>query len=276
MLGYPFYHGHIRRLIAAFGSLFDDIKVATVDETGRITRAMTVPLRYAGMDKTLSEPDPTAKPFNEVYPRMSFELLQISYDPEKKINPHNVIGGVSAPTPYVVDFGLYILARSMGDALQILEQILPYFNPTLTITMQNSPIKNNIEDIPITLTGTSFSDVYEGDEHVARRVEITINFSATVNLYKSSGTAYENKLKEFICDNYKPDDPNSCTPPKEPLVDPKSGKVIYKVITDIFADTDAFCARINENPLDDYKAIPDSTVVVEATAKEIYDYESRK
>lgn len=235
MLNAPFYHGHVRKLISAFGQLFSDIKIATVDGSGTIRKVNTVPIRYAGTDKTLLMDPPEKKPYLEIFPRMSFEVTNLGYDPEKKLNPLNQIKGVDSPTPYNVDFSLYILSRNQSDALQILEQIIPYFNPTLTVSMENSPIEGMRQDVPITFTGSSLADDYEGGEETNRRVEWSLNFTAQLSFFKNVEGQYENELIKFIEKNYDPSDPTSCSPPVKRIL--KKGNRIEKIIINEYPDT---------------------------------------
>lgn len=270
MLGFAFYHGHLRKLISVFGSLFDNIKVATVDGGGVIRNVQTVPLRYAGAEPTLVNPSPDDKPYNETFPRMSFELIGIAPDKDRSVNPNNQIGGVRAPSNYVVDFGLYILARNLSDSFQIMEQILPFFNPTFTVEMM-SPLGTPI-DIPITITAVSIDDSYEGDEDKERRVEININFSAYLDFYGPTGTAYEWALVDFINKTRDPDDPTPCSPPRGGIPGPGKRNRIEKIYVDFWTNKNSFCSQFDLDPTNFGQ--PDTTVSVEATPQEIYEYDN--
>lgn len=272
MYKWPFYHGHLRKLIAGFGSLFDDIRVSTVDGGGVIRNIHAVPIRYAGAEPTLVNTDPSKKPYNEIYPRMSFEIVGISPDKDRSVNPNNVINGVRAPSNYTVDFGLYILARNMSDAFQVMEQILPFFNPTLTITMVNAP-NNGVVDTPITLTAVSIQDDYEGAEDKERRIEIGLNFTCYLDFYGPSGSAYEIALAQFIDPAYKrpADDPTLCSPPRWPINTPGQKNRIEKIFVDFYTNKVDYCASAFDG--DPSNLPPDSQVVVEATAQEIFNYD---
>jgi hypothetical protein len=267
MLGKPFYNGHIRKFLAAFASLFSDIKIATINENGYIVHATTVPIKYAGLDKTLIQDTPDRQPYNEIFPRMSFEFIGIGMNSDARINQHNVIQGIRSPAPYTIETALYILARDMNDVFQIIEQIIPFFNPTLTISMMNTPIKNQSIDVPITLTAVSLDDSYEGEESDPRRIEVTLNFSSTINFYSNVGSNYENALINFITTNYDPSDPSSCTPPKNQNWNEKANR-IEKVIINSYVDK--YGIDINESRL------PDSVVTVQATLKEIADFDAKQ
>lgn len=245
-----------------------------MDGGGVIKNVHAVPIRYAGAEPTLVKNDPTKKPYNEIFPRMSFEILSISPDKDRSVNPNNQLNGIRAPANYTVDFGLYILAKNLSDAFQVLEQILPFFNPTLTITMLNSPNGGSV-DVPISLTATALSDDYEGEESKERRVEISINFTATLDFYGPTGTAYEMAMAKFIDPNYQrePTDPDLCSPPRWPINPGGANKNrIHKVYADFYTDKKDFCESAFDG--DPSNLPPDSQVVVEATPKEIFEYDN--
>lgn len=228
-----------------------------------------VPLRYAGAEPTLINPDPTRKPYNETFPRMSFEIIGIAPDKDRSVNPNNQINGVKAPANYTVDFGLYILARNLSDSFQIVEQILPFFNPTYTVGIM-SPLNTPI-DIPITLTAISLDDSYEGEEDKERRVEVNINFTAYLDFYGPTGSAYEWALVDFVDKNRNPDESTPCTPPTGPIPGPGKKNRIEKIFVDFWTNKNAFCSQFDDDPTNYYQ--PDSTVKVEATAQEIFEHD---
>lgn len=238
-----------------------------------IRNVHAVPIRYAGAEPTLVNTDPTKKPYNETFPRMSFEIVGIAQDKDRSTNPNNVVNGVRAPANYTVDFGLYILARNLSDAFQVLEQILPFFNPTLVLTMVNAPNKQSV-DVPITLTAVSLNDDYEGSEDKERRIEIGINFTCLLDFYGPTGTAYEIALAQFIDPNYKrpADDPTLCPPPRWPINFPGSKNRIEKIIVDFYTNKKDFCESAFDG--DPSNLPPDDQVVVQATPQEIFNYDN--
>ena len=245
-----------------------------MDGGGVIRNVQTVPLRYTGAEPTLVKTNPEKVPYNEAFPRMSFEMLSIAPDKDRSVNPNNTINGIRAPANYTVDFGLNILSRNLSDAFQILEQILPFFNPTLTITMINAPNKGEV-DVPITLTAVAMDDSYEGEESKERRVEININFTCYLDFYGPTGTAYELALAKFIDPQMKrdPDQPTLCSPPRWPVPGFGGGKNrIEKIYADFYTNKKDFCESAFDD--DPSNLPPDSQVVVEATAMEKYQYDT--
>jgi hypothetical protein len=208
LVGKTFYHGIIRKTIVAFGSLFSNIKIERQlkDGTNAIAQTINVPIAYAPKEKWLVrlEQDPTLE--QQVYttlPRISFEVLGISYDGNRKLNRMNQVvcytAGTAAsgstpatpdsykrmyaPVPYNIDIALYVLTKTQEDAMQIVEQILPYFTPEFTLSIKAVPDMNVITDIPIILNSVSSQDDYDGDFQTRRFVTYTLNFQLKVNLF---------------------------------------------------------------------------------------------
>lgn len=197
-----FYHGIIRKTIVAFGSLFSNIKIERQlkDGTDAVAQTVKVPIAYAPKEKWLVrlEQDPSLE--NQVYttlPRISFEITGISYDANRKLNRMNQVvcytaaeGGnpdsykrMFAPVPYNIDISLYVLTKTQEDAMQIVEQILPYFTPEFTLSIKAVPDMNVITDIPIILNSVSSQDDYDGDFQTRRFVTYTLNFQLKINLF---------------------------------------------------------------------------------------------
>ena len=195
----PFYHGLTRKVIVAFGSMFSNVKIERADNEGTIKQTVVVPLSYAPKEKWLVrvEQDPTLE--RNVYttlPRMSFEITGMSYDASRKVNRMNKItcykntDGVSpqmsqqyAPVPYNIDISLYVLTKTQEDALQIVEQILPYFTPEFTLSINAIPDMSVALDIPIILNNVSVQDDYDGDFQTRRFVTYTLNFTLKANFF---------------------------------------------------------------------------------------------
>jgi hypothetical protein len=87
------------------------------------------------------------------------------------------------PVPYNLDFILYVLAKNSDDSLQIVEQILPYFQPDYSITLNDIPEMDNKRDVPIILNGITYEDDYDGDYSARRSLIYTLNFTAKFYLY---------------------------------------------------------------------------------------------
>ena len=192
----PFYHEVIRRTIVAFGSLFTDIKIQRHSKDGKnkVIQTIEVPCALGSRDKWFQRTDQDGELDNQVYitlPRISYEFLGMNYNPSRKLGKLNTItcrttdGGNSiyAPVPYNLEFNLYLVAKQQEDCMQMVEQILPYFSPELTISVNVVPENNIINDIPIILNGVSIEDDYEGDFQTRRTIIYTLNFTVKVNLY---------------------------------------------------------------------------------------------
>ena len=179
MFGY-YYHSTTRKYVVAFGTLFNNIFVSRLQENGESIQTR-VPLAYAAKEKyvkRLSEFDLLVNDENNpgtghtYLPRMSFELTNISYDPMRKRNSlsktkvyeptSNSLSYNYAEVPYNFEFTVNLLTRKMEDGLQVIEQILPFFTPEFTITMDLGEFAQGV-DIPITLASYSQSIEYDGD-----------------------------------------------------------------------------------------------------------------
>lgn len=195
MFGQYFYHSHIRKTVSVFGTLFNNITVQRKDANGNAIQNMKVPLSYGPKQKFLvrlfEEPDLNAPEVAIRLPRMSFELTGMNYDTTVKLNKMNTLAKpnpfgqntVRNPVPYVMNFQLNVYAKNQDDALQIVEQIIPYFNPEYVVTIKEIPSLNISRDIPIVLQSVNYTDDYEGD-FTSRRVLIyTLDFSMKTFFY---------------------------------------------------------------------------------------------
>lgn len=191
-----FYHSHIRKTVAAFGTLFNNISVKRKDKDGNTVNSVKVPLSYGPKQKFLTrlqeEPDLNAPEVAIRLPRMSFEITGFQYDTSVKLNKMNVLnkptlGGtidtVRNPVPYIVTFQLIIYTKNQDDSLQIVEQILPYFNPEYVITIKQIPELDIAQDIPIVLQNVSYTDDYEGEFASRRILQYALDFSMKVFFY---------------------------------------------------------------------------------------------
>lgn len=195
-----FYHERIRKAVATFGTVFNDIHVQRKNKTGAIISQLKVPLAYAPKDKYLERirENPTLVEDTKValkLPRMSFEITSLAYDTERvlpKNNHYNKVYGSSitqankiyAPAPYSIFFQLNIYAKLQDDALQIVEQIIPYFNPQYTLTLKPFGEFSDVkEDVPITLQSVAFTDDFEGSLEQRRTIIYTLDFGMKVNFH---------------------------------------------------------------------------------------------
>lgn len=191
-----FYWGTIRKCIVAFGNLFNNIEIDRLNASGTINKTIRVPLAYAPRQKFLAriEQLPNAEERNVqiVLPRMSFELVSIQYDPTRKLastqqnryaSGSDTLSTQYVPVPYNININLYIYAKNSDDALQVVEQILPYFNPDFNLTIKAVPDLNIKHDIPIILNNIDFSDNYDGDFSERRAIVWTLSFVMKTNFY---------------------------------------------------------------------------------------------
>ena len=196
MFGDHFYHAILRKSVAVFGTLFNDIKVVRRDSNGIVKDQQRVPLSYGPKQKFLARLDQQANLDDPKValklPRMSFEITNMSYDTTTKTSALNTIttdttqttrSTVGQITPYNVDMQLNIIAKNQDDALQIFEQIVPYFQPTYTLSVKFIDDLNKSFDVPITLQSINIQDDYEGEFTTRRSLIYTLDFSMKVKFF---------------------------------------------------------------------------------------------
>ena len=197
-----FYHGIIRKTIVSFGRLFSDLYIDRREGdsvNGPVVQRLQVPLAYAPKEKWLvrieQDPDLTNHTYVSL-PRMSFEITSYTYDSTRKFNKNNMIHcntgesstSVGAPVPYNINISLYVLTKTQEDGLQIIEQILPWFNPEYTLAVKIVPELNLIVDVPVVLNNLQVMDEYDGDFATRRFVTHTLDFTLKTNLFGPVGT----------------------------------------------------------------------------------------
>ena len=173
MLGTYFYHEIIRKTIISFGTLFNNINIKHKKSDGTILDDIKVGLSYGPQQKYLAKIQEQANLTKAVaitLPRMSFEMNSIQYDPSRKTGVTQTFKAadgtkmkkVYMPVPYNIGFELSIFSKLNDDALQIIEQIMPYFQPSFTLTVDLVSAIGEKRDIPVVLDNISFQDDYEG------------------------------------------------------------------------------------------------------------------
>jgi hypothetical protein len=194
MFGTYFYHQISRKMVVAFGSLFNTIEVRRTNSAGSVIETLKVPLAYGPKEKFLTRisADPELNPGVALtVPRMGFELTALTYDGVRKLNTmgRNVAAGTTGlkkqynPVPYNWDFSLYVYVKNAEDGTQILEQILPFFTPEFTVTMNLVSSMTEKRDIPLVLNAVSSEDTYEGDYATRRSIIWTLSFLMKGFLY---------------------------------------------------------------------------------------------
>ena len=192
-----FYNEILRRTIISFGTLFNDISIKKTDSGDDVFSVIKVPLAYGPTQKFLArlEQSPDLnKPFAITLPRMSFEFTGLTYDPSRKVTTTQTftvkdpdsstdVKKSYMPVPYNMAFELSIMTKLNDDALQIVEQILPYFQPAYNLSVELVEAIQEKRDIPVVLENITMSDEYEGD-YTSRRVLLyTLRFTAKTYLF---------------------------------------------------------------------------------------------
>ena len=215
MLGQQFYHETMRKVVVAFGTIFNNINIVRTNSSGVVTQSMKVPLAYGPKQKFLTrlKEDPNLnKKVALTLPRMGFEISGISYDSSRKLNSIQKIKKTNSssegktmssqymPVPYNMDFDMVVMAKSSDDALQIVEQILPFFQPDYTITLNDNTAMGTTRDVPIILSSVAYEDTYDGDFNDRRVLTYTLSFTAKFYLY---GPVTDQKvIKQVQVDQY--------------------------------------------------------------------------
>ena len=199
MFGTHFYNQGLRKLTIAFGQIFNNIILQQKSSTGAITKRIRVPLAYAPKEKFIARLEQQAnlqkgRTFAITLPRMGFEIKGLKYDATRKLNKLQKTWRVKtddstvhnfnyAPVPYDITFNLYSFTATTENGLQIIEQILPYFQPDYTVTVNVIPELGLKRDIPIVLNDVSYEDTYDGEFNKRRAVIYTLAFTAKTYLY---------------------------------------------------------------------------------------------
>ena len=214
MLGNYYYHEIIRKTIIAFGTLFNDIHVRHTDQAGNAGADLKVPLAYGPSQKFLARITQQAdlnKPIQITMPRMSFEMTSIDYDSTRKsslvqtfktCDDGSKVKKVFMPVPYNIGFELNVLSKLNDDSLQILEQILPYFQPHFNLTIDLVESIGEKRDIPIVLESISFQDDYEGNFDTRRALIHTLRFTAKTYLFGSIADSSDGLIRKVQIDMY--------------------------------------------------------------------------
>jgi len=192
-----FYYSTIRKSVIAFGNLFNNIHIDRKDSLDNVVQTLKVPLSYAPRQKFLARIDslPIAEERSTqvLLRRMAFEMTNIAYDPSRRVSlvqqnrgvnlTSNTLNTQYAPTPYNIEMFLFAYVKNQDDGLQIVEQILPYFNPDFNLTLNTIPSLNIKNDMQIVLNTLNYEDQYEGDFVNRRAIIWTFNFTVKLNFY---------------------------------------------------------------------------------------------
>jgi hypothetical protein len=188
MLGHHFRHDMIKKQVAIFGSLFNDMQIERWDSNDEVWHQIKVPLSYAPRDKFIAashkEFGSTTQAVAMISPRMGFEMVSIQRDTRRQVNPMQKIRLENDKhmynlVPVNIAFNVYVIAKTATDANRVIEQIIPFFQPSITISMYPIPEDHSLSrDIKVTLQQTECQDQYEGTEEQRRSILWTISFNA--------------------------------------------------------------------------------------------------
>ena len=205
-----FYNEILRRTIISFGTLFNSISIKHTDSSDNTVSVVKVPLAYGPTQKFLArlEQSPDLnKPFAITLPRMSFEFTGLTYDPSRKVtttqtftvkDPNDGTESKKSymPVPYNMQFELSIMSKLNDDALQIVEQILPYFQPAYSVTVELVDSIKEKRDIPVVLENITMQDDYDGDFKERRVLLYTLRFTAKTYLFGPASSATKDIIKK--------------------------------------------------------------------------------
>ena len=227
MLGTYSYNEIFRKTIVSFGTLFNNIEIRRNDEV------MKVPLAYGPKQKFLARldqnPDPTNKRVQITLPRLSFEISGIEYDSSRKVSPTQKIKfkkdadenkNTFMPVPYNIGFELAIISKNQEDGLQIIEQILPIFQPHYNLSVKLLTTVGETKDVPVVLQNIDYEDDYEGDFATRRAIIYTLQFTAKTYLYGPMTDA--KVVRKTQVDYYSSVDTTSAPRQKRYTVQPES------------------------------------------------------
>ena len=267
MFGDHFYHKQIRNTVIAFGTIFNNVNIKRTDSSGNPLQTLRVPLSYSPKEKFLARLDAQQDLTGDdskvaiTLPRMSFEITGYSYDPTRKLNKNQRLGRVTtnadtsklntqySPVPYNVSFSLNVFVANSDDGLQIIEQILPFFQPDYTVTMiLDSTYMDTKRDIPFILENVSYDDSYTGTLTSLRRIIYTLTFTAKIYMYGPiSQSAIIKKVSADLYDNLATGDTGQggtgprrverVTVQPNPTSADKDDTYTYTTTLDFFTDT---------------------------------------
>lgn len=256
MFGQYFYNNHIRKSVALFGTLFNNLNTVKVDAQGNILSTSKVPIAYGPKQKFLArlkeEPDLLAPEVAMRLPRMAFEITSLTYDTTAKLNKNvklqtpsiHGVNTIYTAAPYNLTMQLNIIGKTQDEVLQIIEQILPYFNPAYIVSVNEIPSIGLVRDVPVVLMSVSPQDDYEGEFEQRRTLIYTLDFNLKVQFYgpiqkdigviKDSTTNFRN-----MTTNRKIDSVNEQVSPFN--VGPEDDYVVIETITnyDTFGFSDS-------------------------------------
>ena len=220
-----FYHEILRKTIIGFGNLFNEITIKKKNDNNDVFSVIKVPLAYGPTQKFLArlEQQPNLnKPVQMTLPRMSFEFTGLVYDASRKVTTTQTFLSASTedgkdirktymPVPYNMEFELSIMCKINDDMLQIIEQILPYFQPSYNLSINLIEEIGEKRDVPIVLENVSMQDDYEGDFSTRRALIYTLRFVAKTYLFGPVSTGVSKDIIKKVSLGFVSGDSQSTT-----------------------------------------------------------------
>ena len=277
-----FYHEILRRTIIGFGTLFNNIQIKHVNKSNEVVSVLEVPLAYGPIQKFLSrvEQQPNLNAAVQMtLPRMSFEITGLTYDTTRKLTTTQTFVSKSVidssdirrtymPVPYNLAIDLNIMTKLDDDMLQIVEQILPYFQPSYTLTINLIDTIGEKRDIPVVLENIIMEDTYEGDFTTRRALIYTLKFVAKIYLFGPVSSGADKDIIRKVSLGFVSGDTRSTTKDLTYSVTPiatknYTGEPVTTLNKDIEAtDTTIEVVDATNIPVKSYFTINDETLYV--------------
>ena len=233
-----FYHEILRRTIVSFGSLFNNITIKHKNSSDDVVSSMKVPLAYGPTQKFLARLEQVPNlnsPVQMTLPRMSFEFTGLNYDASRKVTTtQTFLSTITSdktkprksymPVPYNMSFELSVMAKLNDDMLQIIEQIMPYFQPAYTLSVDLVETIGEKRDIPVVLEGITMQDDYEGDYSTRRALIYTFRFTAKTYLFGPVADVSRDIIEKVSIGYIAGDRTNTPTREVSYSVDPRATK----------------------------------------------------
>ena len=282
MLGTYYYHEIVRRTIIAFGTLFNNIEIKHKTQSGDAFSSVKVPIAYGPTEKFLARLEQKPDPRQRVaitLPRLAFEMDSISYDNQRKVSTMQTFKAfatdgskarkVFMPVPYNLGFKLYAMTQYNEDSLQIIEQILPFFQPSFNLTVDLVKSIGEKRDIPMVLENVSFQDNYDSGMDEKRVIIYTLEFTAKTYLFGPVADTSEGLIKKVTVD-YATDTANRKTVSRQLryVAEPRAVKdynndAVSQLAEDITPGTRKFLVTdVNSLVIDSYIAIGDELMYI--------------
>lgn len=177
MFGDPFYHKSTRRAAIAFGVLFDNIFIVRENQAEQEQNRLKVPLGYHDKKawhqilRQFSDRNEETTSIQGYFPKMGYEISDIAPIRETQVASNQYVYETSSDgttkrylysSKYRLTFQLTIVTKNQTDMYKILEQILPYFSPSISVSLKPSRHLDVVNDMVFTLDDISKDDELEG------------------------------------------------------------------------------------------------------------------